>query len=333
MNSGVHVLGAGAVGTVLAAHLAEARIEPQLLVREQDLERMAQVEQMCIDRVAGRGTLSLPKPAVHTHAHFREGDVVLICVKHRDLDAAIALIEADSAKHLRLVPCLNGVGAAATLRKAFPQHDVAAMTIMFNAQLLEPLHARITTQPDVLLHTRDKDLLALFRRTHLRVRQAKDESTSWGKLLINLGNALCALTHTTFHDLLADPDLRRCNILMLDEAVSLVEEAGIRYTLPMPMPYPLYRQLILHGGPLPWWVARIKNGLTRLSYPSMVADVAAGKETEVAQLNGEIVRLAADLGRKAPVNTCIVEMIQALHGQSPADSISPSTLRERLQSA
>ena len=42
----------------------------------------------------------------------------------------------------------------------------------------------------------------------------------------------------------------------------------------------------------------------------MYDDLAAGRATEVDHLNGEVVRLAARLGRKAPVNAAIVELIK-----------------------
>jgi len=41
------------------------------------------------------------------------------------------------------------------------------------------------------------------------VKTAAGDESVWGKLLINLANAICALTRTTFKDLFLDPDLRR----------------------------------------------------------------------------------------------------------------------------
>jgi 2-dehydropantoate 2-reductase len=43
---------------------------------------------------------------------------------------------------------------------------------------------------------------------------------------------------------------------------------------------------------------------------SMADDLAAGRETEIDHLNGEIVRLAERLGRDAPVNRAIVDLIK-----------------------
>jgi 2-dehydropantoate 2-reductase len=42
----------------------------------------------------------------------------------------------------------------------------------------------------------------------------------------------------------------------------------------------------------------------------MADDFAAGRQTEVDYLNGEVVKLAASLGRAAPVNAAIVGLVK-----------------------
>ena len=84
----------------------------------------------------------------------------------------------------------------------------------------------------------------------------------------------------------------------------------------MPLPYPGYRWLLLHGGPLPWKLAQLKNGLADGAYPSMVSDVRAGRPTEVRQLNGEIVALGEHLNWPAPINARLVELVEALREPS-----------------
>ncbi len=43
----------------------------------------------------------------------------------------------------------------------------------------------------------------------------------------------------------------------------------------------------------------------------MWEDLEAGRPTEIDYLNGEVVRLADSLGRRAPVNRRLVELIRA----------------------
>ena len=42
----------------------------------------------------------------------------------------------------------------------------------------------------------------------------------------------------------------------------------------------------------------------------MCDDLAAGRETEIDWLNGEVVKLARSLGREAPVNSHIVDLVK-----------------------
>lgn len=225
---------------------------------------------------------------------------------------------------------LNGIGALRRLKECYPVDRVANMTIMFNAQLLAPLRAQITTKPQVIIGSADPRLLALFDNSGMQVKHANGEATAWGKLLINLANAVCAITHTTVKDLLTQADLRAIYTAVLDEAVGLIEHAGIPYQLPMPVPYPLYRQILLRGGPLAWWFAKARNGVQDGSYPSMVADVEGGRTTEVDQLNGEIAALGRSQKLPTPINDAIVALVRSLEGKLPPAYLKPSELRARL---
>ena len=51
------------------------------------------------------------------------------------------------------------------------------------------------------------------------------------------------------------------------------------------------------------------------SYASMYQDLTAGRETEVAYLNGRIVELGKEHGIKTPCNTCITRQIHTVENQ------------------
>ena len=62
----------------------------------------------------------------------------------------------------------------------------------------------------------------------------------------------------------------------------------------------------------------------------MVADMLAGRITEVDQLNGEISRLGELCHVATPVNDQITRMVQAREGRTPAAFLSPAELRQSL---
>lgn len=324
------IIGAGAIGTVFAGYLIAARQPLRVAERAENIDAIARQEHLQIDRITGRPPLRVPKPTLSTDSIPREGDTVFICVKHRDLQQLMDSWPEQLPNGVTLIPCLNGIGASRELQLRFPGTHIVTLTIMFNAQLLEPLHARVTARPQILLNTDNKHLLGLFGNSGVDVRRADGTAAAWGKLLINLANGICALTNTTFKDLLTQPLLSHSFVALLDEATGILDKAGIDYQLPVALPYPVYRLFLMHGGPLPWWVGKLRNNMSSGSYPSMVADVRRGHTTEVRQLNGEITHLAASLGTQAPRNQLIVELIEQRHGQTQHDFLSPSELNALL---
>lgn len=324
------IVGAGAVGTILAAYAANAGKCPlRLYVRDIDLAAVQGVEQVCVDHVlGGRPALKVAKPALTQSLDLSDVRYLVICVKYPDLDSVLDALPA-IPDHCTVIPTLNGVGGLRRIHERFPDARVAPMTIMFNGQWLAPLHARITTRPQVLVGSRDATLLGAFEGSGMVVEAIEGESAIWGKLLINLGNALCAATHASFKDLITHPDLKACYFRVFDEAAVTLRQAGVPFRLPMQIPLPLYQMLFRHGGPLVWWLARSRNGLQAGSYPSMVADVKQGRPTEVMQLNGEIVALAERHGGDAPINRRLCELINNMRSPLPKP-LTPGELRERL---
>lgn len=325
------LIGPGAVGTVLATHLAAAKRLPlKLYVRERSLAAMQAVSELRVDRPGKTPPLQAARPGLTTQLDLHGVRYLFLCVKYPDLDALLLQLPPVPAD-CTLVSTLNGIAPLRLIRERLPRARIVPMTVMFNGQLLSPLHARITTKAQVLIGSDDDTLLGAFEGSGLQTQRADGDSAVWGKLLINLANAVCAITHTTFRDLLSNDDLRAIYVRVLDEAVGLLDVAGVPYQLHVPLPYPWYRQFILHGGPLPWWVAKIKNGLRDGAYPSMVADVEQGRRTEVDQLNGEVLRLAQAQNMAAPVNAGIVEQVHRMErGAQPPSFLTPKELRLRL---
>lgn len=323
----VLIIGAGAVGSTLAAFFSGAGIPVTLLVRPSTLPEYQAVTDLRLSDANGK----------HDQRHFRPACIdtlvgnnpyqwVFMCCKQTELINVLNQVGANILPAATLVSCLNGTDAEGVIQQMLPDHQVESLTIMFNAQLRGRLQAHLTTKPIVEVGLKTSNLLPLLKLTGLSVAVSSSAAV-WGKLLINLNNALGALSHTTFKDMLCDPDLKVVYITLVDEAVEVYKAAGIKYTLPFPLPYSVYRQLILRGGPLPWYIAKLKNGLTEDAYPSMVADVLKGRETEIDSLNGKIVALGKRYDVTTPVNEKVVALVKALRG---SDKYAANELRANL---
>jgi 2-dehydropantoate 2-reductase len=133
---------------------------------------------------------------------------------------------------------------------------------------------------------------------------------AWGKLLINLNNAVNALSGRTLLEQLKERDYRRVVAASIVEALDLLAAAGIEPAQIGPVP----PKLLPHAIAAPNLV--FNNVFLRVqkidahARSSMADDIRAGRTTEVDFLNGEVVRLAEKLGRKAPVNRAIVDLVK-----------------------
>ena len=321
------IVGAGAVGTILATHLAAAGRDVGLYARPKDVTRFGPIEQVRTDFPAdsNRPALTAPRPTLVTALDLVGVEAVVIGVKFPDLDALLAQLPDPIPPTCTLVSTLNGVAPLRVIRAARPAARVVPMSVIMNGQLLAPLHARLATRAEIVLGDPDPTLIARFESTGVIVKTAHGEEAVWGKLLINLANAICALTRTTFKDLFLDPHLRRVYVAVLDETTGVLDAARIAWKMPLVLPYGVYRWALLHGGPLPWWFAKYRNGVREGAYPSMVADVENGRVTEVEQLNGEVVRLGRETGFPTPANAALVSLIG--QGSTPAKLTSAQLRR------
>jgi hypothetical protein len=117
-------------------------------------------------------------------------------------------------------------------------------------------------------------------------------------------------------------DFRRAWALSIAEGLKLVRAAGIELVDPLPMPLALMPQIMRLPDALYRYVMMSASGgrvrVDPHARSSMADDLERGRATEVDYLQGEVVRLAERLGRKAPVNARLVELVKAAErGRSP----------------
>lgn len=320
------IIGAGAVGTALATGLANAKQDVALYARPKDISVFNCAGQLRLDTRSGSTQTGLPP--LTEDLGLVGVDYLLICVKSAALPALMDQLPGQIPSTCTVVSTLNGVEALRQLRSRWPQAAITPLSVMSNSQLVAPLHARLTTRAELLVGGKDESLKACLLGAGFDIHLAKGDEAVWGKLLINLSSAICALTRATFKDLLLNPHLRAIYVSVLDEASATMNAAGIAWKLPLIVPYGMYRWMLRNAGPLPWWFAKYRNGVGEGAYPSMVADVNADRHTEVQQLNGEIVRLGKQTGIATPINAGLLALIESEQSARP---IQPLSLRNMLK--
>jgi 2-dehydropantoate 2-reductase len=159
--------------------------------------------------------------------------------------------------------------------------------------------------------------LAAFEAAGLPLIERDDFlAVQWGKLLLNLNNAVNALSGVPLKAELSQRDYRRCLALLMDEALRALAASGIAPAqiggvAPRRLPTMLR---------LPDWIYRRIAAASLKIDPearsSMWEDLQAGRRTEVDYLNGAVVKLARAAGLEAPANRRIVELVHQVEAGS-----------------
>jgi 2-dehydropantoate 2-reductase len=247
-------------------------------------------------------------------------DLVLVTVKSMGTAEAAAAIPAHAPGAV-VVSFQNGVSNADVLRAALPKATVLAGMVPFNVAQRGPTHFHRGTAGGLAVEA--SDALAPFEATFAATglplgRSSNIGGVQWGKLLVNLNNAINALSGVSLADELRQRDFRRAWALSLAEGLQCTKAAGIELVDPLPMPLKLMPQIMRLPDALYRYVLSAGSGgkvkVDPHARSSMADDLAKGRATEVDWLQGEVVRLAERLGRRAPVNARLVELVKAAEG-------------------
>src|SRR5919197_214103 len=148
------------------------------------------------------------------------------------------------------------------------------------------------------------------------------------KLLLNLNNAVNALSGLPLREELSQRAYRRCLALAQREALGAFAAAGTNLVKLTPL-RPQWMPTLLG---VPDFVFRRVAGrmlaIDPLARSSMWEDLEAGRTTEVDYLNGEIVALARKHGTRAPVNEHLVALIRQAENRGRRDWTGEELLAE-----
>jgi 2-dehydropantoate 2-reductase len=312
----IGIIGAGAMGSLLGFYLCE-RAEVWLLDRW-----VAHVE-----AINGQGLRCERDGQEHTRrlhatpdpAAIGACDVALVLVKaHATAWAAeqARLLLNDERRTMNddppgsfivhrsslVVTLQNGVGNREILAAALGQERVGQGVTSLGATLLGPGHVRHAGHgPTVFGAAPDRAGMAalaeLFNSCNLPAELTDDlEALIWGKLVVNAGiNALTALLRVPNGALANTPEARALVALAVAEAAAVAAARGTRLPYADPLAHVLQ-------------VAQA----TGANRSSMLQDALRGSPTEIATINGAVVREGARLGVPTPVNRLLADLVAAL---------------------
>jgi 2-dehydropantoate 2-reductase len=308
------VHGAGAVGCWIGATWAASGLDVAFLGRPGIAAEIAADGMTVTDCDGGR--IELPGESVRFHTRpraLKDADIILLAVKGTGTAEAAKEIARHARADVTVLSFQNGVSNPDLLRAALPRATVLPGMVPFNVVHLGRGHWHKSVSGMLVAQDHDatRSINARLGSRPGAMRLEQDmKSIAWGKLLINLNNAVNALSGLPLLAQLRDRNYRRVLAASMIEALEVLTAAGIEPAKAGPIP----PRLLPHAIAAPDFVFR--NLLLRTmkidesARSSMADDFAAGRPTEIDMLNGEVVRLANSLKRGAPVNAAIVALVK-----------------------
>lgn len=350
MPDGARVLvyGAGAVGSLVAAALAESRPPDGAPPAVTVLGRRAHVASIrtwgLVVQSDGKRSVSKAVDSVTSPDDLAAPpDVVVLTVKAYQVPEALASLNGVLARSGGAIVALeNGIGTEETIAAVVGGDRTVSGAVTIAVEMERPGTVRRHTRGGgvalaaVGAAAPVEPVAALFRASTLPVRVYADAAQmKWSKLLLNiLANATSAILDVTPATVARDPRLFALERAAFREAVRVMRALGLR---PVALPgYPV--PLLVRVMSTPPWVGQavLRRALGRGrgdKMPSLWHDLERGRrQNEVAVLNGAVAREGAGLNVPVPVNQTLTEVLLAL-AEGRADRGTYRNEPERLFAA
>jgi len=307
------VAGAGSIGCFVGGQLAAAGRDVRFLARPRLFDELSAHGLTLSDRDGATLRVAARDLAVGVDpGMLAAADVVLVTVKSGATREVAASILRHAPASAVVVSLQNGVDNPTILQEALPDRQVVAGMVSFNVAALGQGRFHRGTDGTILIDAKAGELTAALATPHLSIATHADmRAVAWGKLLLNLNNALNALSGLPLREQVADRAWRRLLAACIDEALAALAAAGIRPAKVGALPPRLLPKVLCLPDPLFRLVAAAQIRIDPEARSSMADDLAQRRTTEIDQLQGRVVVLAETHGTPAPMNRAVLALIKA----------------------
>jgi 2-dehydropantoate 2-reductase len=317
----IAVMGAGAMGTMLGARLAQAGLTVELIDADRE-----HVEALNARGATVVGTVSwnVPVRALPPDEMLGVYDAVFLLVKQTQNESAFA----------QLGSHLHAFGVVCSLQNGLPEPAVAAAfgpertmgaAVTWAATYVSPGRVCSTAVPAkwrALLGTADgrpiaaaadvREILALMCPTELVEDLA---GVRWSKLLVNASfSGMSAALGCTFGEVLDDERAFACAQHIARECIHVADAQGIELARIWPgvdfkssMDFATEEERAATGG-----LYRELWGAVRSGKASMLQDLERGSRSEIDAINGVLSETGKRYGVPTPVSDTVVDVIKAI---------------------
>lgn len=307
----IGVIGAGALGSVLAAKLQLAGHEVEVITRGTHRDTIA------AHGIRLRGGFGDADVSVRVVDQLTAPELCLLCVKAHDTAEALSSYAAGiGAAPTVLVQ--NGVDGLSIARNWLEPRQIFGAISMVAANFTEPGLVTVTNpQPTFVgrgsgpADQASRDIAAVLNTAIPTSAVDEFEGALWTKLIFNMLNALPALTGMSVQEVAA----RRGLLTVLAASMREAAQVGLAAQIPFAHLPGLDETIVQDLARWPLWrTRRLLRAVARGMGPvpnmaSMLQSIRRGRPTEIEFLNGAVVRMAEQLHRDAPVNRTLIGLV------------------------
>lgn len=342
-NKKISVIGAGALGTLFAGLIKKHQPSSDIVLVGRG-DHLKAMQQRGVAELRGNwGVYSVPVHATEDPEAVRGSDLVLFTVKTQDTRDAAAKF-ADACGRAIVVSLQNGINQR-ELVHFFPHDRLLVGMTTTNMTSLEPgiveFHRNgvsvigpATDQVTVETVGQARQILAL---SGLRFEEERlILGIQYNKLLLNtMGYASVMSAADLIREGLLDSDWRNnLAIPLLDEGMNILKKAGVQLNKTRGGADVLLVRRLMRFLKFPG-VNTISRPLVNIFKPprivfSVYQDLRRKRPTEIDYVNGEIVRLAKEIGVEAPFNAEVVRVIHELEATGGQNFLSHQQVIERF---
>ncbi|WP_104084012.1 ketopantoate reductase family protein [Cryobacterium sp. Y11] len=311
----IAVIGAGALGGAFATLLAQAGHDLTITARE---VARSLIRENGIRLTGGYGDAQCRVPVREILTEIP--DLTLVCTKAHDAAAAIAE-NADILDGSPVIVVQNGLDGVTIARELLPQSECFGLLTLIAAHYIGPGRVRVTTAASSYLGRGDGGADAATRRWQAVLDAAfptiaadNFAGAQWTKLVINMLNALPAITGLSVQAVIKEAPLRRILTESMQETVQVGQARNVTFA---PLQSLSDRSLGLFarlpvtlGQTLPLRMGVKMGPVANLG--STLQSIKRAQPTEIDHLNGVVVREAARAGMSAPVNALLTELVHEI---------------------
>ena len=299
----IAVIGAGAMGSIYAALMADAGHEVWAVDTWQAHVDAIREHGLRVEGASGERTVT----RIHATTDAADAgrcDLVVIATKAAGVASAAASIAPLIGPETTVMTIQNGLGAGERIREHLPGVPVLLGVAQgFGASMRGPGHAHHNGMSLIRIgemeggaSTRAERVAAIWRESGFETRTYEDiNQLIWEKFVCNVSySAPCTAFARTIGEMLAQPDTRRICLACGAEAYAVGKARGIRFSFSDPQAYAL----------------AFGEGMPN-ARPSMYLDHLAGRRSEIDAINGMVPVLGAELGVPTPYNEVLSALVRA----------------------